>query len=82
MNSVLCLFCSLSSDVKICLSSLHQLTSGVPQGTVLGPLLFLFVHLYDIASDIRSEICLFADDFILYRTIKKLQRLSHHTGRH
>ena len=50
-------------------SSWHSVTSGVPQGTVLGPLLFL-LHINDIANDIRSEIRLFADDCILYRPIK------------
>ena len=39
--------------------------SGVPQGTVLGPLCFLlFVN--DIGNDISSNIKLFADDTLLY----------------
>ena len=53
--------------------------SGVPQGTVIGPLLFsLYIH--DISAGIESEIRLFADDWICYREIKneedtlKLQR--------
>ena len=53
--------------------------SGVPQGTVLGPLLFS-LYINDISSDIESEIRLFADDCVYYREIKdeedtmKLQR--------
>ena len=43
--------------------------SGVPQGTVLGPLLFS-LHINDIMSDIESEIRLFADDCVCYREIK------------
>ena len=43
--------------------------SGVPQGTVLGPLLFL-LYINDITEDINSELRLFADDCVCYREIK------------
>ena len=43
--------------------------SGVPQGTVLGPLLFS-LYINDISTDIDSEIRLFADDCLLWREIK------------
>jgi len=46
-----------------------NVTSGVPQGTVLGPTLFL-VFINDIASNITSTICLFADDCVVYRAIR------------
>ena len=38
--------------------------SGVPKGTVLGPLLFS-LYINDISSDVESEIRLFADDSLL-----------------
>ena len=48
------------------------LVSGVPQGTVLGPLLFS-LHINDIMSDIESEIRLFADYSVCYREIKDIE---------
>ena len=42
--------------------------SGVPQGTVLDPLMFL-IYINDITESISSPLRLFADDCILYRTI-------------
>ena len=44
--------------------------SGVPQGTVLGPIMFL-CHINDLPDCVNSSVRLFADDCLLYRTIKK-----------
>ena len=49
-----------------------NVTSGVPQGTVLGPLLFL-IYINDIAKEIASDIRLFADDSILYRQVLTME---------
>ena len=42
--------------------------SGVPQGTVLGPCLFL-CYINDITNEINSKISLFADDALIFRQI-------------
>ena len=48
-----------------CASEWLPITAGVPQGSILGPLLFiLFIN--DIVSDIEAEIKLFADDTSLF----------------
>ena len=50
-------------------SSQADVLSGVPQGTVLGPLLFL-AFINDMPEVTISETRLFADDGLLYREIR------------
>ena len=50
-------------------SSEVHVDSVVPQGTVLGPLMFL-LYVNDIGEGVNSEVKLFADDCLLYRTIE------------
>ena len=45
-----------------------QVVSGVPQGSVLGPCLFLF-YINDITEGLESTVRLFSDDTILYLAI-------------
>ena len=42
--------------------------SGVPQGSVLGPCLFL-AYIYNLPDSLKSKARLFADDTIVYLTI-------------
>ena len=53
------------------LSTTKSVMSGVPQGSVLGPLLFV-VYIDDVANRISSlsSISLYADDIALYRSIR------------
>ena len=54
-----------SSDMKL-------ITCGVPQGSILGPLLFL-LYINDIASVANLLSILFADDTTLFYSSKSLQ---------
>ena len=49
--------------------SASRVESGAPQGTILGPLLFL-LHINDLPSVASSQVRLFTDDCLLYRQIR------------
>ena len=49
-----------------------EVKSGVPQGSVLGPSLFLF-YINDIEDNMESTVRLFADDTIVYLAVSSTQ---------
>ena len=50
-------------------ANFNDVLSGVPQGSVLGPLLFL-IYINDLEINIKSQIRFFADDTMLYSIVK------------
>ena len=52
-------------------SSPVTVISGVPQGTILGPLMFI-LYINDIGLKITSGLRLFADDSILYGVVNDI----------
>ena len=54
-----------------CRSESVPVTSGIPQGSVLGPLLFV-IHINDLPDSAKSSVYLFADDANIYGGITSL----------
>ncbi len=53
-------------------SSYTHVDSGVSQGTVFGPLLFL-LHINDLPKSVSSQVQQFTDDCLIYKAIKSVQ---------
>ena len=52
-------------------SSWKPIEAGVPQGSVLGPLLFL-VYINDLVEGIKCDIRIFADDTSIFRIVRNI----------
>ena len=62
---------TMSVSVSGITSSHRPITSGVPQGSVLGPLLFI-IYVNHLPSYIKCECKIFADDLKIYLPIRSL----------
>ena len=54
-------------------SNWKKVSAGVPQGSVLGPLLFL-VYINDLTDNISSQMRLFADDSSLFTSVEGVEQ--------
>jgi hypothetical protein len=64
-------------QIDKCKSQINEVTCGVPQGTVLGPILFL-IYINDLPNSTNGQIRLFADDTSLFLREKDPHQLKQH----
>lgn len=62
----ICYFLSDWLHFVVHLSDCFPVTSGIPWGSALGPLLFL-IYINDLPNSLSSAVCLFADDSVCHK---------------
>ncbi|RYA69761.1 reverse transcriptase family protein, partial [Enterobacter cloacae complex sp. 2DZ2F20B] len=53
-------------------SSKTVVSSGVPQGSILGPLFFV-IYINDVVRDIKSNVLMYADDLKIFREVNSFE---------
>ena len=61
-------------------SSKASITCGVPQGSILGPLLFL-IYINDMPQAVDSELLIYADDTCQVFQHRNIQTIEEHLNR-
>ena len=62
-------------------SAKHFISAGVPQGSVLRPILFN-IYLNDIPKNANTHLALFADDTAIYASSWKIKQAAHYVNLH